>query len=90
MHAGEIETSMLLHLYPAAVRDTYASADFDVKSSRRHLLTLGLANYTSSGVIGLPSLANAIKGKAVVDSLVACFSDYLTALNASRGSSADT
>jgi creatinine amidohydrolase/Fe(II)-dependent formamide hydrolase-like protein len=46
----------------------YESADHEA-ASRRHLLTLGMAAYTTSGVIGRPSLGTAEKGKALLDSL---------------------
>jgi creatinine amidohydrolase len=51
MHAGEIETSILLHAHPELVRDGYEAADW-VADDRRHLLTTGMGEYTRSGVIG--------------------------------------
>jgi creatinine amidohydrolase len=70
MHAGEIETSVLLHAHPELVREGYETADW-VADDRRHLLVEGITAYTSSGVIGRPSLSSADKGKAVLASLVA-------------------
>ena len=64
MHAGELETSILLHSHPELVRDTYTHADHTA-NDRSELLTAGMAHYTASGVIGKPSLATAEKGKAV-------------------------
>jgi creatinine amidohydrolase len=55
MHAGELETSILLHANPELVRDGYQTADW-VADDRRHLLTTGMREYTQSGVIGRPSL----------------------------------
>ncbi|MFC7761159.1 creatininase family protein [Catellatospora bangladeshensis] len=55
MHAGEIETSVLLHVAPEAVRPNYRQADSDGTDRRKHLLTLGLQAYTQSGVVGRPS-----------------------------------
>ncbi|CAM4034459.1 creatininase family protein [Nocardiopsis rhodophaea] len=75
MHAGELETSILLHAHPEMVRPGYASGD-SVADERPHLLTLGLQAYTSSGVVGRPSLASARKGEAVLASLVASFAAY--------------
>jgi creatinine amidohydrolase len=72
MHAGELETSILLHVNPELVRDGYHTADW-VADDRRHLLTTGMGEYTQSGVIGRPSLASAEKGKAVLASLVESF-----------------
>jgi creatinine amidohydrolase len=80
MHAGEIETSILLYAHPELVRDGYETADW-VSDDRRHLLVEGMTAYTTSGVIGRPSLASADKGKAVLASLVHSFADVLRVLN---------
>jgi creatinine amidohydrolase len=80
MHAGEIETSLLLHLHPAAVRDSFTGADHDGSDRRVHLLTLGMKAYTETGVIGQPSSSTADKGRSVLDSLASSFADYLTVL----------
>ena len=79
MHAGELETSILLHACPELVRDGYHQAD-SLADDRRHLLTTGMGNYTHSGVIGRPSLASAEKGKAAVASLVDSFASVLDIL----------
>ena len=79
MHAGELETSILLHANPELVRDGYHAADW-VADNRRHLLTTGMREYTRSGVIGRPSLASAEKGKAVLASLVDSFASVLEIL----------
>ncbi|GAA2756243.1 creatininase family protein [Actinopolymorpha rutila] len=80
MHAGELETSILLYTDPEIVRPGYESADL-VADDRPHLLTMGVAGYSESGVVGRPSLASARKGKAVLDSLVTSFGDYLALLD---------
>ncbi|MEJ8638513.1 creatininase family protein [Streptomyces sp. NPDC006475] len=82
MHAGEVETSILLHAHPDVVRPGYETADH-LADDRRHLLTLGMPGYTESGVIGRPSLASADKGKELLASLVDSFGEYLSLL--SRG-----
>jgi creatinine amidohydrolase len=79
MHAGELETSILLYAHPDLVRDGYQQTDW-VADDRRHLLTTGMGNYTQSGVIGRPSLASAEKGKAVLASLVDGFASVLEIL----------
>ncbi|MFF7449021.1 MULTISPECIES: creatininase family protein [unclassified Streptomyces] len=88
MHAGEIETSILLHTSPEYVRPGYESGDF-VADDRRHLLTLGMSAYTDSGVIGRPSLGSAEKGKALLASLADSFGAYFSLLtsdgDAARG-----
>ncbi|EDY61154.1 MULTISPECIES: creatininase family protein [Streptomyces] len=82
MHAGEIETSILLHTHPESLRPGYETSDF-VADDRRHLLTLGMSGYTDSGVIGRPSLGSAEKGKALLESLAASFGTYFSMLTAS-------
>jgi creatinine amidohydrolase len=79
MHAGEIETSILLHTHPQWVRPGHESADF-VADDRRHLLTVGMSAYTDSGVIGRPSLGSAEKGKALLASLTESFGAYFSLL----------
>lgn len=79
MHAGELETSILLHAHPEAVRAGFAAADH-LADDRRHLLTLGMRAYTRSGVVGRPSLASAAKGKAALANLAESFGGYLSVL----------
>ncbi|WP_327291463.1 creatininase family protein [Streptomyces sp. NBC_01198] len=79
MHAGEIETSILLHAEPSLVRPAYKTADHD-GGERRFLLTEGMRAYTETGVIGFPSYAAATKGKAVLASLVKAFAAHLDVL----------
>jgi creatinine amidohydrolase len=76
MHAGELETSILLHTHPHLVRPGFAQADH-LADDRRHMLSRGLQAYTESGVVGRPSLASAEKGRAVLASLVRSFAGYL-------------
>ena len=76
MHAGELETSILLHAHPDLIRPGYETADH-LAEDRRHMLTLGLAPYTSSGVIGRPSLASARKGELLLAGLAESFGHYL-------------
>jgi creatinine amidohydrolase len=68
MHAGELETSILLAVHPSYLRDGWDTADH-VVTDRRYLPTLGMQAYTSSGVIGYPSKATADKGHAVLSHL---------------------
>jgi creatinine amidohydrolase len=80
MHAGELETSVLLHASPELVRQGYRSSDWTA-DDRRDLLTAGMHAYTSNGVIGRPSLATPEKkGKAVLASLTEDFARTLEAL----------
>ena len=84
MHAGELETSILLHSNPELVTAGYDSADC-IAEDRRHLLTTGMQKYTENGVIGRPSFATAEKGKAVLDSLAENFADVLKMLDSLIG-----
>jgi creatinine amidohydrolase len=77
MHAGELETSIVLYACPELVRDGWQHADW-IADDRRDLLTTGMRGYTPSGVIGKPSEASAEKGKAVLDSLSGSFARLLT------------
>ncbi|MFJ2111578.1 MULTISPECIES: creatininase family protein [unclassified Streptomyces] len=79
MHAGELETSILLHDSPELVRPGYETSDW-ISDDREHFLTLGMRAYTESGVIGRPSLASAGKGKELLAGLVDSFGEYLALL----------
>lgn len=66
MHAGEAETSLLLHICPEMVDKDI----FDCDMPYRPLLnTIGFKGYTPSGVIGFPSLATKVKGENLLNSL---------------------
>ncbi|MPZ83765.1 MAG: creatininase family protein [Actinophytocola sp.] len=80
MHAGELETSILLHAHPDLVAPDYAEHD-ELADDRDRFLTLGLRAYTESGVVGRPSLASAAKGGAALASLVDSFAGVLAALD---------
>jgi creatinine amidohydrolase len=79
MHAGEIETSILLAICPEVVRPGIETADWTA-NDRPHLLTLGVAGYTKSGVIGRPSLGSEAKGVEVLASLARSFEPFFTLL----------
>ncbi len=76
MHGGESETSILLAESPEVVRPNYREAD-NVVNDRRFLLTVGMAGYTESGIIGRPSLATAEKGRMLLDALSERFKEHL-------------
>ncbi|MBY8877481.1 creatininase family protein [Actinacidiphila acidipaludis] len=79
MHAGEIETSILLHAEPSLVRSGYENADHD-GGERPFLLIEGMRAYTDTGVIGFPSYATAEKGKKILTSLTEDFANHLEAM----------
>ena len=72
MHAGELETSVLLAVAPDLLRPGFESADW-IADDRPGLLTYGMAKYTENGVIGRPSLGTALKGLLLLSSLRAIF-----------------
>ncbi|MFI7467717.1 creatininase family protein [Nonomuraea sp. NPDC049646] len=61
MHAGEIETSILLHACPEVIRPGHENADH-VANERRHLLSEGMQ--AKNGVIGRPILRDSRKGQS--------------------------
>jgi creatinine amidohydrolase len=79
MHAGELETSIMLAAHPSYVRDGWLTADHTA-SDRRHLTTVGISAYTDSGVIGHPSRGSAEKGRAVIEHLGKAAGDLITLL----------
>jgi creatinine amidohydrolase len=68
MHAGELETSILLAAYAEYLRPGWHASDH-THSDRRYLTTVGMHAYTDTGVIGQPSLATVDKGRALLDHL---------------------
>jgi creatinine amidohydrolase len=79
MHAGELETSILLHAEPSLVRPGHETADHD-GGERPYLLTQGMRGYTKTGFIGLPSQATAEKGIRFLANLVAQITTHMEAL----------
>ena len=68
MHAGELESSLLLHVDANLVSGAYADRDH-LADNRQALLTLGMAAITETGVVGKPSLAESDKGRRLLTSL---------------------
>jgi creatinine amidohydrolase len=61
LHAGEAETSLMLHLAPERVRADKPD-DFVPKWSRADLTHFGMKGISPTGVWGYPSRATAEKG----------------------------
>jgi creatinine amidohydrolase len=76
MHAGELETSILLYEHPEMVKPSYRDADYSAPE-RDNLHVVGMAGYTGNGVIGFPSEATAEKGRLAVGSLMERFGEYV-------------
>lgn len=68
MHAGELETSILLAACPRYLRAGWDTTDH-CATDRRYLTTVGISAYTPTGVIGYPSRATEAKGHALLDHL---------------------
>lgn len=68
MHAGELETSILLATHPDYLRDGWQTSDHTA-NDRRYLTSLGIHAYAPTGVIGSPSQATAAKGSSALDHL---------------------
>lgn len=79
MHGGEAETSILLATAAKIVRPSYHDADCTA-DDRRHLLTLGVSGYSSSGIIGRPSLATTEKGQLLLNAFSEQFKHHLALL----------
>ena len=75
MHAGELEVSLVLHAAPELVNASRATADH-LATDRPHLLMTGLAELTTTGIIGRPSLGTAEKGALILTSLSASFASF--------------
>jgi creatinine amidohydrolase len=69
LHAGEVETSLMLHLAPEKVRLS-ARQDFVPSWSREDLTHLGMKRISPRGVWGNPSRATAAKGQAWLEEAV--------------------
>ncbi len=81
MHAGEVETSILLHVAPDLVGEGWAENDWQA-STRPYLNLLGVQGYSPTGVIGSPSKASPEKGRLLLDALVDIFDAPLKLLRA--------
>lgn len=86
-HAGELETSMLLHLRPDLVDEERAEGtpyDKPYDGEREDLLDSGVvaagrpfSEYTESGAAGAPELATAEKGERFFETYCGAFADLL-------------
>ena len=80
-HAGEVETSLLLHLLPEAVSTAHALDSSPTASARSRYLRghHPTPPQESHGVIGFPSRATAAKGAAIFARYVDALSELLLA-----------
>ncbi|CAN5431561.1 creatininase family protein [soil metagenome] len=74
-HANDAETSMLLHLTPELVNTDHAVDEIDRSVGR--VLTYPMPAITRSGVVGKPTEASAVTGKALFDTIVDGIADLL-------------
>lgn len=75
LHAGAKETSIVLHLDPAAVGDL--TPDFVPKHPREALDVLAMKEISPSGIWGRPSLGDAAEGETFLAGAVERVTDYL-------------
>lgn len=86
-HAGELETSMMLHLRPDLVREDrieatpnrkpYAGESEDLTASGYLSVGRPFSSYTASGALGRPELATAEKGEAFFEGFREALADVL-------------
>jgi len=74
-HANDAETSMLLHLAPELVHSDRAVDEADRSVGR--VLTYPMPEVTLSGVVGRPTEASAVTGKALFGDIVEAITDLL-------------
>jgi creatinine amidohydrolase len=90
-HAGEFETSLLLHLEPQLVEETAFTAtyrDEPHEHAKHDMFETGplsvyrsFEEYTDTGVVGDPTLASAEKGEAIHDGLVAELGEIIRSIH---------
>ncbi len=68
MHAGEMETSIMMHIAPSQVGDERIDHVPDLGASAFDLSPM--KDYAPDGIWGRPSLATAEKGRLLVDAMV--------------------
>ncbi|WP_127585934.1 creatininase family protein [Paenibacillus koleovorans] len=76
IHAGEMETSLMLHLYPELVHEVEADC-MDAPYPREYMDYFDTSELTRSGVWGRPELASTEKGEAVLRSIEEAALQYL-------------
>lgn len=75
IHAGEFETSLMLHLYPEAVGPIHATKE-SFETPQAFLDYFDMTEITKEGYWGFPQAATAEKGKQAIDSMVKCLLSY--------------
>jgi creatinine amidohydrolase len=81
VHAGALETSLALHLFPEKVDPSYSTVTGYVDGFDGwldHLFEHGVLSLTKTGVLGDPTLANPELGEAVFEGLADLLADWLT------------
>ncbi|SHG12891.1 creatinine amidohydrolase [Desulfacinum infernum DSM 9756] len=78
-HAGEVETSLMLYLYPHWVQGTAEEA---YPTFPAHILVRNKRAYWHSGVWGNPKAASKDKGKRLMEASIAALIELIEKLNA--------
>lgn len=77
IHACELETSLMLALYPEQVQMERAVADYPEKPSLYGKSTVSLGDLSKSGVYGDATRATADKGRQMLDAFVSTISENI-------------
>jgi creatinine amidohydrolase len=77
IHACELETSLMLAMYPEQVRMERAVAEYPEKPSLYGKSTVSLGDLSSSGVYGDATRATAGKGRQMLDAFIGTISENI-------------
>lgn len=81
IHAGEEETSIMMHLYPELVLDVI-SLDNPMFYPQDYMDYFDVTDLCTDGYWGYPELATAEKGKRIMDITLECTLEYLQQIEA--------
>jgi creatinine amidohydrolase len=81
VHGGELETSLMLHLYPDQVRPVIASGEKSFPP-QPFLDYFDITDLTAAGHWGWPEAATAAKGRQLFEAMVGSALDFIAALEA--------
>ena len=81
VHAGALETSLALHLFPTLVDASFGTVAGCVQAEpgwRERLFEQGVRALSETGVLGAPELATADLGEAVFQGLVDLLAEWIS------------
>lgn len=77
LHAGQTETSIMLHLHPEMVKQEQAKEDYSPTQGREFLDYVGVAGVSPTGVWGAPSKGTAEEGAELLERAAQQAADYI-------------